>query len=94
MLSAAPRILRFLHRIRGRLLGQPSPEQIDRVREAVARHGRWEQHVEWRISTVTSTLIAAERSSRRMSFPEAWHDDVLVVADVKEWTIFLDARHG
>ena len=37
--------------------GSVTPEQLADVRAAVEREGRWERHVEWRISTVTSTLI-------------------------------------
>jgi len=37
-----------------------TPERIAEIRAAVERDGRWERHHEWRISTVTSTLI--ERS--------------------------------
>jgi hypothetical protein len=32
-------------------------ERLDEVRDAVERDGRWERHVEWRISTVTSMRI-------------------------------------
>jgi len=48
---------RLLLGIRARLVGGPSPGKFDQIRQAVDRDGRWEEHVEWRISTVTSTLI-------------------------------------
>src|SRR5881409_1601056 len=54
---------RLLLRIRARLVGALSPGKFDEVRQAVDRDGRWEEHVEWRISTVTSTLI--ERTGER-----------------------------
>ncbi len=58
---------RLLLRIRARLFGALSPGKFDEVRQAVDRDGRWEEHVEWRISTVTSTLIArtGERGYRK-----------------------------
>jgi hypothetical protein len=34
-----------------------SADRRAEVREAVERSGRWERHEEWRISTVTSSLI-------------------------------------
>lgn len=55
------RLGRALRRIRDRLAGAPSSEHVERVRQAMAEHGRWEQHVEWRVSTVTSTLIEHTR---------------------------------
>jgi len=54
---------RLLHGIRARLVGAPSPGKFDQIRQAVDRDGRLEEHVEWRISTVTSTLI--ERTGER-----------------------------
>ena len=54
---------RLLLGIRARLVGGPSPGKLDQIRQAVDRDGRWEERVEWRISTVTSTLI--ERTGER-----------------------------
>jgi len=50
---------RLLPGIRARLVGAPSPGKFDQVRQAVDRDGRWERHVEWRISTVTDPYCAA-----------------------------------
>jgi hypothetical protein len=49
----------WFRRIRHRLLTGiivPVPS-IAEIREAIGRNGRWERHDEWRISTVTSSLI-------------------------------------
>lgn len=35
------------------------PIDLDEVRLAITRVGEWRQHVEWRISTVTTTCIRA-----------------------------------
>src|SRR6267378_2920173 len=61
------KIGRLIRGIRARLVGELSPTQFDRIRQAVEQDGRWEQHAEWRISTVTSTLIEStgERGYRK-----------------------------
>ncbi|HJU69779.1 MAG TPA: hypothetical protein VJ650_16175 [Gemmatimonadaceae bacterium] len=36
-----------------------TPSDFDEVRIAITRDGEWRQHVEWRISTITTTRIRA-----------------------------------